>query len=96
VEIAKTGPPFAQVCGSPGNAARYAAGSIGLRAGRHAIHLEGLHQVSGGAPILLWQGPGLPLQSVAVTAFSHPAQDVLQSAPPPVKENKQQKPRKHK
>ncbi|MGB6745529.1 MAG: PA14 domain-containing protein [Terracidiphilus sp.] len=96
MEIAKTGPPFAQVCGSPGNAARYAAGSIGLRAGKHAIHIEGLHQVSGGAPILLWQGPGLALQSVAASAFSHPEQDVLQSAPPPEKENKQQKKRKHK
>ena len=96
MEIAKTGPPFAQVCGSPGNAARYAVGSLGLRAGKHAIHIEGLHQVSGSAPILLWQGPGMALQSVAVTAFSHTAQDVLQSAPPQVKENKQQKTRKHK
>jgi hypothetical protein len=96
MEIAKTGPPFAQVCGSPGNAARYAAGSIGLRAGRHVIHIEGLHQLSGGAPILLWQGPGLALQSVAAAAFSHPALDVLQSAPPQPKENKQPETHKRK
>ena len=34
--VAKTGPPFAQVCGSPGNAMRYDRGSIGLRAGHTA------------------------------------------------------------
>jgi hypothetical protein len=92
IEIAKTGPPFAQVCGSPGNAARYAAGSIGLRAGKHAIHIEGLHQVSGGAPIVLWQGPGLTQQNVPVAAFSHTALDVVQSAPPP--QNPDSKPQK--
>ncbi len=75
VEVTKTGPPFAQVCGSPGNAARYAIGSIGLRAGKHAIHLEGLHSESGDAPILLWQGPGLPLTQVPARAFSRQAVD---------------------
>ena len=58
VEVAKTGPPFAQVCGSPGNAMRYDRGSLGLRAGRHTFHLEGLHSVSQGSPRLLWEGPG--------------------------------------
>src|ERR1019366_5293120 len=29
VQVAKTGPPFAQVCGSPGNAMRYDRGSLG-------------------------------------------------------------------
>jgi hypothetical protein len=77
MEVAKTGPPFAQVCGSPGNAARYAVGSLGLRAGRHALHIEGLHEESGDAPILLWQGPGLPLARVPAGAYSRPAQDVL-------------------
>ncbi len=43
VEVAKTGPPFAQVCGSPGNAMRYDRGSLGLRAGKHTFHVEGLH-----------------------------------------------------
>jgi hypothetical protein len=77
MEVAKTGPPFAQVCGSPGNAARYAVGSLGLRAGRHAIHLEGLHSESGSAPILLWQGPGTTLAKVPSTAFSQPRSDVV-------------------
>ena len=71
LEVAATGPPFAQVCGSPGNAARYAVGSLGLRAGLHAIHIEGLHAASGDAPILLWQGPRLPMAKVPPAAFSH-------------------------
>jgi hypothetical protein len=96
VEVAKTGPPFGQVCGSPGNAARYAVGSLGLRAGRHAIHIEGLQAVSCDAPILLWQGPGLALQSVKAAAFSHPALYVLQSAPPQEKGNTQKETGKHK
>ncbi|WP_348263735.1 PA14 domain-containing protein [Telmatobacter sp. DSM 110680] len=71
VQIAKTGPPFAQVCGSPGNAVRYDHGSIGLRAGRHALHVEGLHAVSQGSPRLLWEGPLLPLTEIPPDAYSH-------------------------
>ena len=77
VEVAKTGPPFAQVCGSPGNAMRYDRGSLGLRAGRHSFHLEGLHSVSQGAPRLLWEGPGLPLTDVPPAAYSHLRQDAV-------------------
>jgi len=54
VEVARTGRPFAQVCGSPGNALRYDRGAMGLRAGLHRIHVEGLNTMSGGAPRLLW------------------------------------------
>jgi hypothetical protein len=77
VEVAKTGPPFAQVCGSPGNALRYDRGSLGLRAGKHSFHLEGLHSVSPDPPRLLWEGPALPLTDVPPAAFSHPRQDLL-------------------
>jgi len=77
VEVAKTGPPFAQVCGSPGNAMRYDRGSLGLRAGRHTFHLEGLHSASQGAPRLLWEGPALPLTDVPPAAYSHLRQDVV-------------------
>jgi hypothetical protein len=77
VEVARTGPPFAQVCGSPGNAMRYDQGSLGLRAGRHSFHLEGLHSVSDGAPRLLWEGPALPLTDVPPAAFSHPRLDAV-------------------
>jgi hypothetical protein len=71
MEVAKTGPPFAQVCGSPGNALRYDRGSLGLRAGLHAIHVEALNTASEGAPRLLWEGPSTPLTDVPAAAFSH-------------------------
>jgi hypothetical protein len=77
VEVAKTGPPFAQVCESPGNAMRYDRGSLGLRAGKHTLHLEGLHSASQGSPRLLWEGPSLPLTDVPVEAFSHLRQDMV-------------------
>jgi len=77
MDVAQTGPPFGQVCGSPGNAARYAVGSLGLRAGRHAIHVEGLHAASGDAPILLWQMPGGERTRVPDSAYSHLADDAL-------------------
>jgi hypothetical protein len=69
-EVAKTGPPFAQVCGSPGNAMRFAVGSLGLRAGKHTIHIEGLHSDSNQAPRLMWQAPGGGLVDVPAKAYS--------------------------
>jgi hypothetical protein len=71
MEVAKTGPPFAQVCGAPGNAVRYDRGSLGLRAGQHTIHVEGLHSASDASPRLLWEGPSLPLTDVPAAALSH-------------------------
>ncbi len=68
--VAETGPPFAQVCGSPGNALRYDSGSIGLRAGLHVVRVEALNTVSGGAPRLMWQSAQLPLADVPASAFS--------------------------
>jgi hypothetical protein len=77
IEVAKTGPPFAQVCGSQGNAMRYDRGSLGLRAGNHKLHIEALHFASDGAPRLLWEGPGLPITDVPSAAYSRPRQDTL-------------------
>jgi hypothetical protein len=77
IEVARTGPPFAQVCGSPGNAMRYDRGSLGLHAGKHSFHLEGLHSASEGAPRLLWEGPALPLTDVPPAVYSHLRLDVL-------------------
>ena len=77
LEVAKTGPPFAQVCGAPGNALRYDRGSLGLRAGKHTIHIEGLHSASEGVPRILWEGPGLSLTNIPPAAYSHPRQDVV-------------------
>jgi len=71
MEVAKTGPPFGLVCGTPGNALRYDRGPIGLRAGLHAIHVEALNTASGGAPRLMWEGPTMPLADVPAAAFSH-------------------------
>ena len=69
IEVAKTGPPFAQVCGSPGNAMRYDRGSMGLRAGiTRFTSSPPLRQR--GAPRLLWEGPGLPITDVPRRAYS--------------------------
>ena len=76
-QVAKTGPPFARVCGSLGNAMRYDRGSIGLRAGWHTLHLEDLHSASPGGPRLLWEGPGVPLTDVPPTAYEHVREDVI-------------------
>jgi hypothetical protein len=78
-EVARTGPPFAQVCGSPGNAVRYDRGALGLRAGKHKLHVEELHEASQGPPRLLWEGPSLPLTDVPDAAFSHPRHDSVSS-----------------
>jgi hypothetical protein len=80
VEVARTGPPFPQVCGSPGNAVRYDRGALGLHAGRHKLHVEQLHQLSDGPPRLLWEGPGLPLTDVPAAAFSQLRVDVIRGA----------------
>ena len=77
VELAKTGPPFAQVCGAPGNAMRYDKGSIGLRAGRHVFRLEGLQFASPGEPRVLWEGPSLPLTDVPAQAYQHVRTDAI-------------------
>ena len=69
--VAQTGTPFAEVCGSPGNAVRYAAGAIGLRAGKHRFKLEALQTMSLGTPQLLWEGPGIPLGAIPAAAFVH-------------------------
>ncbi|MGB0063189.1 MAG: PKD domain-containing protein [Terracidiphilus sp.] len=71
VEVARTGAPFAQVCGSPGNALRYDRGAIGLRAGLHTIHVEALNTASEGAPRVMWEGPGVSLGDVPPGAYSH-------------------------
>jgi hypothetical protein len=77
VEVARTGPPFAQVCGSQGNAMRYDRGAVGLRAGRHTLRVEGLHSASEGDPRVLWEGPGIRLAEVPAAAFSRLKLDAL-------------------
>ncbi len=69
IEVARTGAPFQQVCGSPGNALRYDRGALGLRAGLHTIHIEALNTASQGTPRMLWEGPGVPLGDVPDAAY---------------------------
>jgi hypothetical protein len=77
VEVARTGAPFANVCGTNGNAVRYNRGSLGLRAGLHTFRVEQLHNASNGAPRVLWEGPSLPVADIPSAAFTHPRQDVF-------------------
>ena len=78
LEVAKTGPPFAQVCGSPGNALRYDRGSTRSRAPANTPFIsKACTAISQGSPRLLWEGPALPLTDVPSAAFSHPRQDVV-------------------
>jgi len=69
--LAKTGAPFAEVCGSSLNAVRYADATIGLRAGKHVFRLETLETMSPFSPRLLWEGPGIQLADIPESAFSH-------------------------
>ena len=77
IQVARTGPPFAQVCEARGNAVRFDRGSLGLRAGLHRLHVEDLHTASGGAPRLLWEGPALPLKDVPTAAFRRVQRDAV-------------------
>jgi hypothetical protein len=72
--VADSPMPVAQVCGSAGNMVQAARGSIGLKAGLHAIRIaitdtEGPYGFG-----LRWEGPGVPLAEVPASALFHPAQ----------------------
>ena len=71
VPVAFSPKPFAQVCGSPGNAVQAATGSIGLRAGRHAIRISMTHTAGPNDFAVKWQEPGLTLSDIPATALSH-------------------------
>ena len=77
IEVARTGPPFANACNTNGNAVRYDRGSLGLHAGLHMFHVEQLHNASNGAPRVLWEGPSLPVADIPSAAFTHPRQDII-------------------
>jgi hypothetical protein len=71
VPVAASPKPFAQVCGSPGNAVQAASGSLALRAGRHAIRVQMTHTAGPNDFALKWQGPGLPLSDIPASALTH-------------------------
>ena len=75
--IAETGAPFAQVCGAPGNAVRYARNVMGLRAGLHRLRIEWLHNISDETPRILWEGPSLPLSEIPSAAYRRPRHDAV-------------------
>jgi hypothetical protein len=79
--VAKTGPPFAEVCGSPINALRYASGTVGLRAGKHLLRIEALESVSPEAPRLLWEGPEIHLSDVPASALTHRNENSVEPRP---------------
>ncbi|HEY9126766.1 MAG TPA: PA14 domain-containing protein, partial [Acidobacteriaceae bacterium] len=80
--ISQTGPPFAEVCGSPINAVRDALGSAGLRAGKHELRIESLQTMSPVSPRLQWSGPGVSLVDVPAAAFSHRTVATMHAAAP--------------
>jgi PKD domain len=68
--------PRPQVCGSPGNAVQPTRLSAALSAGWHKIRVERDAQVENaastdGAPLLLWEGPGIARQVIPSTAYFH-------------------------
>jgi hypothetical protein len=62
--------PFAQVCGSAGNAVQLTTASVGLRAGRHAIRVSMSNTLGENNFALKWQGPGISLSDIPAAAFS--------------------------
>jgi len=71
VPVVTSPKPFAQVCGSAGNSVQAATGSIGLRAGRHAIRIAMTHTPGPSDFAVKWQGPGLALSDIPASALSH-------------------------
>ena len=69
--VAVSPKPFAQVCSSPGNAMQATIGTLGLRAGRHAIRVQMTHTTGPSDFAVKWQGLGLPLSDIPPTALSH-------------------------
>ena len=62
--------PFAQVCGLAGNAARPITIYAPLARGTHHIRVTESHDSGIDDFRLLWQGPGMPLQPISLTAAS--------------------------
>jgi hypothetical protein len=63
--------PRAQPCKTIGNAVQSAAGSIGLKAGRHAIRVAMTDTLGPDGFRLHWQGPGVALAELPPEACSH-------------------------
>ena len=69
--VAASPAPVAQVCGSAGDMVQAVRGSIGLKAGLHAIRIA-ITAADGPAGFgLRWEGPGVPLADVPASALFH-------------------------
>jgi hypothetical protein len=71
VVVASSPKPWAQVCGSPGDAVQAAGGSVALAAGKHRIHVAMTHPTGPDGFRVLWQGPGVPQGPIPAAALSH-------------------------
>ena len=69
--VATSSAPWPHVCGTAGNAVERAVGSVGLRAGRHRIHVAMTHRAGEDGFRVLWQGPGIELSDIPPSALSH-------------------------
>jgi PKD domain len=69
--VAASPEPVAQVCGSAGDMVQAVRGSIGLKAGLHAIHVAITDTAGPDGFGLRWEGPGLALTDVPASALFH-------------------------
>jgi hypothetical protein len=69
--VATSPEPIAQVCGSVGNMVQASRGTIGLKAGLHAIRIAITDTAGPSGFALRWEGPGIALSDVPATALSH-------------------------
>jgi hypothetical protein len=69
--VATSPTPVAQVCGSAGNMVQAERGSIGLKAGLHAIRIAITETEGPFGYDLRWEGPGVPLADVPASALFH-------------------------
>jgi hypothetical protein len=69
--VATSPTPVAQVCGSVGNMVQAVRGSIGLKAGLHAIRIAITDTEGPDGFALRWEGPGVPLADVPANALFH-------------------------
>ena len=64
--------PFAQVCGLAGNAARPTTVAVELAKGLHHLEVSDDHHLGVDNFQVLWQGPGIPLQTIPASRLSQP------------------------
>jgi hypothetical protein len=80
--LGQTPPPFAQVCGLAGNAARPVSGSIALARGRHKIDVRITHTLGNDDFRVWWRTPAIAAaREIPAAALSHDAAQNIVSTP---------------